>query len=154
MITEIPQSAPECEIVTSRIVNASRELAFRAWADPEHLKIWWGPSGFTNTFHEFDFQAGGKWEFTMHGPEKGNYQNSCEFIQITEPELIYWKRYPQPLFNVLVTFEAVSDDKTSIIFKQIFDTAEACEKIKKHVVDKNEEVFDRMEEELLNMQSQ
>jgi Uncharacterized conserved protein len=151
MITEIPQSTPDCEIVTSRIVNAPREQAFRVWADPEHLKIWWGPAGFTNTFHEFDFQAGGKWEFTMHGPEKGNYQNSCEFIQITEPELIYWKRYSQPLFRVLVTFEAVSDDKTSIIFKQIFDTAEACEKIKKHVVDKNEEVFDRMEEKLTKM---
>ncbi|MGV3611570.1 MAG: SRPBCC family protein [Fluviicola sp.] len=151
MTTEIPQSSPDCEIVTSRTVNASKEQAFRAWSDPEHLKIWWGPEGFTNTFHEFDFQPGGKWEFTMHGPEKGHYQNSCEFIQITEPELIYWKRYSQPLFRVLVTFEAVSELKTSIIFKQIFDTAEACEKIKKHVIDKNEEVFDRLEEELAKM---
>lgn len=151
MTTEIPTSAPDCEIVTSRTVNFPRELAFNAWANPDHLKNWWGPAGFTNTFHEFDFRPGGKWDFTMHGPEKGNYQNSCEFVQISKPALIYWKRFSQPLFRVLVTFEEVTADSTHIVFKQIFDTPEACEKIKKHVVDKNEEVFDRLEEELRTM---
>ncbi len=151
MTTENPLSAPDCEIVTSRLIKFPRELVFRAWTDPDHLKNWWGPAGFTNTFHEFDLRPGGKWDFIMHGPEKGNYHNSCEFIQITEPELIYWKRYSQPLFRVLVTFESISDDQTFVVFKQIFDTPAECEKIKKHVVDKNEEVFDRMEEELLKM---
>lgn len=151
MKTEIPTSDPDCEIVTARVFHFPQELAFRAWADPDRLKNWWGPAGFTNTFHEFDFRPGGKWEFTMHGPEKGNYQNSCEFVQINEPELIYWKRFSKPLFRVLVTFETVSDNKTHVVFKQIFDTAEACEKIKKHVEDKNEEVFDRLEEELRRM---
>ena len=37
------------------------------------------------------------------------------------------------------------------MFKQIFDSAEECNKIKKFVVEKNEENFDRLEVELGRM---
>ena len=124
---------------------------YRAWAEPDHLKNWWGPAGFTNTFHEFDFREGGKWRFTMHGPEKGNYENECEFIKIEEPSLIAWKRFSKPIFQVLFTFEAVAADQTTIVFKMLFDDAETCRKVKTFAVDKNEENFDKLECELLNM---
>jgi uncharacterized protein YndB with AHSA1/START domain len=39
------------EIVTTRVIDAPRELVFKAWTDPEHLAQWWGPKGFTNTRH-------------------------------------------------------------------------------------------------------
>ena len=142
---------PDCEIVSSRIVKASCELVFRAWSEPQHLKNWWGPAGFTNTFLEFDFRVGGKWRFTMHGPEKGNYANECEFIKIEKPSLIAWKRYSKPLFKVVATFEALTPDQTKVVFKQIFDTAEECIKVKKFAVDKNEENFDKLEAELEKM---
>ncbi len=139
---------PDCEIVTTRTVNASKELAYRAWTEPDHLKKWWGPAGFTNTFNEFDLRVGGRWSFIMHGPDKGNYANECEFTKIQEPSLIAWKRHSKPLFQVLVTFEEVSAVRTEIIFKQIFDTPEECSKIKPYVLDKNEENLDRLEVEL------
>ncbi|HRH60486.1 MAG TPA: SRPBCC family protein [Chitinophagaceae bacterium] len=144
-------TSPDYEIVSSRIVNAPRELVYRAWAEPEHLKNWWGPKGFSNTFHEFDFRVGGRWKFIMHGPEKGNYPNECEFTQIDKPSLIAWKRYSKPLFRVVAAFEEVAESKTKIIFKQIFDTAEECSKVKKFAVEKNEENFDRLEDELRKM---
>jgi len=50
MTQDITATNPDCEIVTSRIVEAPPELAFSVWTDPEHLKNWWGPAGFTNTF--------------------------------------------------------------------------------------------------------
>ena len=142
---------PDCEIVTTRIVNAPREIAYKAWSDPNHLKNWWGPAGFTNTFHEFEFEVGGKWSFTMHGPEKGNYINSCEFTDIEFPSLIAWKRFSQPLFRVVVTFEEVNASQTKVTFRQIFDTAKECNKIKPFVVDKNEENMDKLELELVLM---
>lgn len=142
---------PDLEIVSTRTINFPRELVYRAWTEPEHLKNWWGPAGFTNTFKEFDLRAGGRWSFIMHGPEKGNYPNECEFTRIEPPSLIEWKRHSQPLFNVLATFEEAGPGKTRIVFRQIFGTAEECAKIKKHVVDKNEENFDRLEEELGKM---
>ncbi|REG99724.1 SRPBCC family protein [Flavobacterium aquicola] len=148
METEIITATPDNEIVNSRIVNASRKLVYRAWTEPEHLKNWWGPAGFTNTFNEFDFRIGGKWSFTMHGPDKGNYPNECEFIKIEEPSLIAWKRHSKPLFQILATFEEIADDKTKIIFKMLFDTNEERNKLKPYVVDKNEENLDRLENEL------
>jgi len=151
MSTEIITTTPDCEIVSSRIVNASRELVYRGWTDPNHLKNWWGPAGFTNTFNEFDLRVGGKWSFIMHGPGKGNYHNECEFIKIDKPKLIAWKRYSKPIFQVVATFEEVSGDKTKIIFKMLFNTAEDCRKVKTFAVDKNEENFDRLENELTKM---
>jgi len=151
MTTEIIKTTPDCEIVSSRIFNFSRELTFRAWSEPEHLKNWWGPAGFTNTFNEFDFRVGGKWSFIMHGPEKGNYPNECEFIKIEKPSIIAWKRFSKPHFQVLATFEQVSEDKTKIVFKMLFNSADECGKLKPFVVDKNEENFDKLEVELASM---
>lgn len=148
MTTEIINASPDCEIVTSRVLNHAREIVYRAWSEPEHLKIWWGPAGFTNTFNEFDFTVGGKWSFVMHGPDKGNYPNECEFIKIERPALIAWKRHSKPLFQVVATFEEITAEKTKVVFRQIFNTVEECNKIKKFVLDKNEENFDRLEEEL------
>ena len=151
MKTEIITTTPECEIISSRIFSFPRELVFRAWSEPDHLKNWWGPAGFTNTFIEFDFRVGGKWSFIMHGPDKGNYANECEFIKIEKPTLIAWKRHSKPLFQVVVTFDDFIQDKTKVVFKMLFETADECNKIKKFVVDKNEENFDKLETELNGM---
>lgn len=51
MTTPITITSAESEIVSSRIVKVPRELVFRAWTEPNHLKKWWGPAGFTNTFN-------------------------------------------------------------------------------------------------------
>ncbi|WP_207430975.1 SRPBCC family protein [Sabulibacter ruber] len=147
----IPSSLTECEIVSTRVFKGSKEQVFSAWSDPKNLQNWWGPAGFTNTFHEFDFRPGGKWRFTMHGPEKGNYQNECEFLKIDAPSLIHWKRHSQPLFQVLVLFETVTASTTRVTFKMLFDTEKECLKIKKFAVDKNEENFDKLEVQLTRM---
>lgn len=77
---EILATTPDCEIVTIRNFNFSRTQVFEAWSNPDLLKEWWGPKGFTNTFHLFDFKVGGRWSFVMHGPDKGNYVNECTFF--------------------------------------------------------------------------
>jgi len=151
MYPEITAISPDHEIVSSRIFHVPAKFLFRAWAEPQHLKEWWGPEGFTNTFHNFDFRVGGNWKFTMHAPVKGNFENECEFTHIEEPSLIAWKRYSKPLFKVVATFEETEKDKTLLTFRQIFDTVEECNKIKPFAVEKNEENFDRLEVELTKM---
>ena len=141
----------ECEIVTIRIFKFPRQLVYRAWTEPEHLKNWWGPNGFTNTFHIFDLKVGGRWSFTMHGPEKGNYQNECTFAIIREPEVLVWDRQSKPLFQVEVTFDDISENETRVTFKQKFQTEEECNKLRKFVPEKNEENMDRLENELKRM---
>jgi uncharacterized protein YndB with AHSA1/START domain len=142
---------PETTITSSRTVNYPQALVFRAWSEPDHLQRWWGPAGFTNSFHQFDFKIGGRWKFTMHGPDKGNYENECEFTSIEVPSKIAWKRWSKPLFRVLAIFDEVAPCKTTIRFHMLFDTETECNKLKGFVIDKNEENFDRLEKELQAM---
>jgi uncharacterized protein YndB with AHSA1/START domain len=76
------------EVVSTRVLNAPREVVFRAFSDPKHLSQWWGPKGFRNTFHAFDLRPGGHWRVTMHGPEGTDYKNEYVLLEVTEPERI------------------------------------------------------------------
>lgn len=138
-------TTPDTEIVTIRIFSYSRKQVYEAWTNPELLKAWWGPKGFTNTFNTFDFKEGGKWSFVMHGPDKGNYPNECTFTIIREPELIVWDRQSKPLFQVEVRFEELAPNETRVTFKQKFQTVAECEKIRKYTIGKNDENFDKLE---------
>lgn len=136
------------EILSSRIINSPLETVYQAFENPNHLKNWWGPEGFTNTIHEFDLRVGGNWILTMHGPEKGNYENSSVFKTVLPNKLISWARKSQPLFDMEIAFEKLEENKTQISFKMIFATAEECEKMRKFVKPKNEENFNRLEREI------
>ncbi len=149
MDPEFDNLPPECEIVTTRILNFPLEKVFNAWSKPDLLKQWWGPAGFTNTFQEFDFTPGGRWKFIMHGPGgKGNYKNECIFHTIEKNKLIIWKRVSQPLFNVVTAFEKITDEETKLIFRMQFNTKGECDKIRGFATGKNEENFDKLEEVL------
>ncbi len=143
--------SPDCEIVSSRVFNKPRETVFRAWTNPILLAKWWGPAGFTNTFYEFDARTGGKWRFTMHGPEKGNYENECVFLKVEAPSLIAWDRISKPLFRVVTTFDEVPEGQTLLTFRMQFASKGECDKIKKFAPDKNEENFDKLEMLLAEM---
>ena len=60
------------------IAMMSRDLieAGLGWKyDPARIARWWGPAGFTNTIHTFDFRPGGEWRRSA-GPchlEAANY---------------------------------------------------------------------------------
>jgi uncharacterized protein YndB with AHSA1/START domain len=138
------------EIVTTRVVGASRERVFAAWTDPECLARWWGPQGFTNTFQEFDLRPGGTWRFVMRGPDGVEYKNRSVFVDIVEPERIVFHHVSGPEFQVTATF-AAQGGKTRVTFQMLFDTAAACEKIKGFAVGANEQNFDRLEAELARM---
>ncbi len=91
-----PASAASAgEIVSSRVFDASREVVFRAFTDPDVLARWWGPRGFTNTFHEFDPRPGGAWRFVMHGPDGTDYQITKEFVEVLIPKRIVIKHVEQ-----------------------------------------------------------
>ena len=145
---KIDPVSPDCEIVSTRIFHYSREQVFNAWTDPNRLKNWWGPKGFTNTFHEFDLRPGGKWSFIMHGPDGVNYPNKSVFVKIEEPELLVFNHLSDHKFQIVAAFEELSNDETKVTFRMIFSTPEECIRTKTYAVEKNEENFDRLDAEL------
>jgi uncharacterized protein YndB with AHSA1/START domain len=135
-------------IVTTRIIHAPREKVWQAWTTGEKLARWWGPKGFTNTFHEFNPVAGGLWRFTMHGPNDLQFENKSVFVELQKPErIVFDHQKPMHPFRAIVTFEAIGDS-TKIIWQMVHDTVEECEKVKSFVIPGNEENLDKLEAEL------
>lgn len=137
--------SPDRLILSSRNLKAPLDVVYRAFADPDQLRLWWGPEGFTNTIHEFDLRPGGRWLLTMHGPEKGHYENASTFTRVEPSRLVAWTRSSRPLFDMAVGFERVSDQETRITFRMMFPSAGECAKVRSFAGPKNEENFDRLE---------
>ena len=57
------------EVTLTRMIDAPRDLVFRAWTEAEHLSEWWGPEGFTAPKVESDARAGGSFKILMRGPD-------------------------------------------------------------------------------------
>jgi uncharacterized protein YndB with AHSA1/START domain len=138
-------SAEPHAIETSRILAVPRERVFAAFRDPAVLAGWWGPAGFTNTFHAFDFRPGGTWRFTMHGPDGAAYAMDHRFIELVAPERIV-VRHLQPGhdFTLTILFTA-QGDRTEVTWRMRFDDPAEAEKVRPFVIPANEQNLDRLE---------
>ena len=141
------EALPDREILATRAFNTPRELVFHAWSGPNHLARWWGPKGFTNTFHEFDMRPGGTWRFVMHGPGGVDYKNISVFVEVVKPERIVLQRVSSPQFLVTATF-AWQAGKTKLTFQMLFKTAAVCARVRVYAVEANEQNCDRLEAQL------
>lgn len=139
------------EIFSRRELNFPIASVYKAMSDPALLKNWWGPNGFTNTFHEFDLRVGGKWRYTMHGPEAGHYENEGIFKVVEPQKRVEWDRISQPHFYMSVIFEDLGENRSAIAFSMKFSDQKLYETILKFAPEKNEENFDRLETELSKM---
>jgi len=64
-------------LMITRVFDAPRENLWKAWTDPDLLKRWWGPKGFTSPCCEIDFRAGGKFLSCMRSPEDDTHPSIC-----------------------------------------------------------------------------
>jgi len=136
------------EIINTRVFHFPPEAVFTAWSNPELLAQWWGPKGFTNTFHVFEFKPGGDWKFIMHGPNGKDFDNESVFDSIEPPNrIVFTHLRTMHKFQVTATFEDLGN-KTKLIFRMLFDTVEECDKVKTYAPEANEQNFDRLEKVL------
>jgi uncharacterized protein YndB with AHSA1/START domain len=57
-------------VVVTRVFDAPVEQVWRAWSDPEYVRQWWGPTGFTCPLAEMDFREGGISLVCMRAPKE------------------------------------------------------------------------------------
>ena len=58
------------QIEVTRTFNASVEMVWKVWTDPELVKRWWGPKHFTSPVAKIDFREGGKSLVSMKAPKE------------------------------------------------------------------------------------
>jgi len=117
------------EIVIARVVDASREVVFRAWTDPSQIGQWFGPEGMSIETHEIDIRIGGVWRFDMVAPDGTVYGNRMEFLRIEQPALLEVDHGSDAVddprkFRMLVTFDAQSNGKTVVTLRQMHPSKE------------------------------
>ena len=127
-------NASGSEMIIERVIDAPRELIFRAFTEPEHVKHWWGPNGFTNTIHEMDVRPGGIWRFIMHGPDGTDYPNKIVYVEVTPPErLVYEHSGDRPdgpvSFRSTITREATGG-KTKVTLRADLGSVEEFQRAK------------------------
>lgn len=143
------------EIIQTRILNAPRTLVWQMFTDPKHLVQWWGPKGFTNTFHEHSAKVGGVWRFMMHGPDGADWPNRIQYHELVPNERIAYGHGSDDepdQFEVEITFEDLGG-KTGLTMRTIFPSVEACEAVKAFgAVELGAQTIDKLEKELALMQ--
>ena len=136
------------EIHTTRVLSASREQVFSALTDPKILQHWWGPNGFTNTFHAFELKPDGLWEFTMHGPNGQDFHNTCIFKRIEAPSYLEFDHLKEMHFYK--AFFKLTEIEGSTLLEWImrFNTAEELTPIRPFITVGNEENLEKLQLEL------
>jgi uncharacterized protein YndB with AHSA1/START domain len=79
-------SEAERELVITRILDAPRELVFKAWTEPDLAIRWWGPRGFTTAHYELDFRPDGAYRVCMRSPEGTEHWQRGVCREVVEPE--------------------------------------------------------------------
>ena len=146
-------SSADREIIITRIINAPCSLVFDAWVNSKHADKWMGPVGYTTVTQSMDVRPGGRWRFTMSGPQ-GVFPNRVTYIEVVKPSrLVYLHGADQDndpdAFEVTVTFEDLGD-KTHITMYSVFPTAAARDKVVKEfkAIEGGHQTLERLEQHL------
>ena len=130
-----------------RAVPLSPAEVFAAFESPTRLARWWGPAGFTNTFHTFEFRAGGRWLFTMHGPDGTDYPNESAFLEVVPSALIAIRHVNLPHFDLRIELEPCPEG-TLVRWKGVFANQAFAEQMRSFLEQANEQNLDRLAHEL------
>ncbi|CEL24527.1 SRPBCC domain-containing protein [Methanobacterium formicicum] len=71
-----------------RTFPASLEKVWEAWTDPETIKKWWGPRGYTAPVVKNDFRVGGSSLYSMRSPEGQDIWSTGVYKDIVPRERI------------------------------------------------------------------
>ncbi|MBN9560705.1 MAG: SRPBCC family protein [Alphaproteobacteria bacterium] len=82
---------PQLDLVLDRVVEVPRELVWKAWTQPEHLKAWYTPRPWRTIHCEIDLQPGGIFRTVMQAPEGGaTVDNVGCYLEVVLGERLVW----------------------------------------------------------------
>jgi len=80
------------DLVLERTLDAPRDLVWKAWTTPEHLKRWFAPKPYEISELELDLRPGGIFRLRMVGPDgfdTGHGNPGC-VLEVVEGEKLVW----------------------------------------------------------------
>lgn len=104
------QPDPRLDLVLERTVDVSRELVWKAWTEPEHLKKWFTPAPWVTTECEIDLRPGGIFRTVMRSPEGQESGGVGCYLEIVENEKLAWTNALEPGYRPARQSSEAGDD--------------------------------------------
>ena len=121
---DTPLDTLERELVITRLIDAPRELVFRAWTESAQLAKWFGPKDYPAISAEADARQGGRWRAALRGTEDGRLLTlGGTFREVVPPDrLVFtfaWDEEGERGLETVVTVTfAEQGRKTLMTFRQ------------------------------------
>ena len=118
-----PGTAHQHELVLRRVFDASPAKIWKAWMDPALLQQWFCPKPWYVTDAVIEPHAGGRMNFTMHGPDGEVMPNSGIFLEVipqkkwttTDALTPDWKPAGMPFMVATVELTPLPDGRTEYV---------------------------------------
>ena len=133
------------EIRNERLFAVDQRTLFDAFADPEQLRHWWGPDGFSNSIERFDLVAGGSWIITMTASNGTDFRNRSTFEIVEAPNRIVFVHHePIHVFRMEMLFSQ-EEAGTRLTWTMHFERNEEIVELERFIAAANEQNFDRLQ---------
>jgi len=113
------------DIISEVVLDAPRELVFKAYTDPDLFARWWGPRRYENRVEKFDSRTGGEWRVTQVGDDGTEHGFRGVNHDVVAPERICqtfeYLGVPGHVALQTATFEAVGN-KTKVVAQIVFQS--------------------------------
>ena len=136
----------------NKLIAASPTQVFAAMRDSARVAKWWGPAGFTNSIHKYEFVPGGSWLLTMHGPDGKDYPNESRFTRIVADQLFEIEHLNGHHFVLTLELRPHAQG-TTVAWRQTFDTIEHFNTLAEFVAAANEQNLERLAAEVVQGES-
>jgi uncharacterized protein YndB with AHSA1/START domain len=122
---------------TSRVINAPRDVLYRAFTDPAALEAWLAPAGMSGKVHAFTARVGGGYDMSLFYPASGQMPHgktsaredrfTARFVELEPPaRIVQAIRFDSPdaafagEMTMVVTFEEKREGtEVTIVFDHI-----------------------------------
>lgn len=113
------------EITSVVILDAPREMVFKAYTDPELFAQWWGPRRYKVEIDKFDARTGGEWRAVHVGADGSRHGFRGVNHDVVAPERICqtfeYEGFPGHVALQTATFEPLGN-KTRLVAHQVFQS--------------------------------
>lgn len=135
----------------TKTIEARADQVFAALCDVDRIARWWGPHGFTSTFHQFEFRPGGRWRLTLHGPDGQDHPNEYRLLRIEADRLLEID-HPSADHHFNLTIELQPRGQGTVVaWRQTFDTVDEYRPLADFLAQANDQVLQRLRAEVLRL---
>ena len=126
----MPEAAATAQVITiTRILDAPRELVWKAWTEPEQLACWWGARGWSTPLESvtIDLRPGGSVRLTSVRDEDGRTMTTeAVYLEVVEPRRLAFAEAAREDCHEgavgTVSFTDLGDGRTEMVFHSTIQT--------------------------------